>query len=90
MRRAIDAAPMSRYAICKAIGLNEATMSRFMAGEAGLSMKVLDRLADFLNLRITTDELRDVPSHSPAKRGQARIGSKSRLANRHKGRRKGT
>ena len=45
---------MSRYAICKAIGFSQASMSRFMAGTGGLSLDVLDRIADLLDLRIAS------------------------------------
>ena len=54
VKAAVDAAGMSRYEICKRIGLAEAAMSRFMSGKAGLGMKTLDKLADFLDLHITT------------------------------------
>ncbi len=53
IRRAVDGSGMSRYRICKELGLAEATMSRFMSGRGGLSMETLDALADFLNLNIT-------------------------------------
>jgi transcriptional regulator with XRE-family HTH domain len=53
VRRAVDASGRSRYAICKALGLAEATMSRFMNGRGGLSMDSLDALADLLGLNIT-------------------------------------
>jgi transcriptional regulator with XRE-family HTH domain len=53
IRRAVDASGRSRYAICKALGLAEATMSRFMNGQGGLSMDSLDALADLLGLNIT-------------------------------------
>jgi hypothetical protein len=52
VRRAVDASGRSRYAICKAVGLAEATMSRFMNGRGGLSMASLDALADLLDLNI--------------------------------------
>ena len=52
VRRAVDASGRSRYAICKALGLAEATMSRFMNGRGGLSMDSLDALADLLDLNI--------------------------------------
>ena len=54
IRAAVDASGMSRYRICKEIGLSQPTMSRFMAGRTGLSMESLDRLADLLGLDVVT------------------------------------
>lgn len=54
IRRAIDGCGMTRYAISKATGIEQSALSRFMSGERGLPMKTLDRLADFLDLNITT------------------------------------
>jgi transcriptional regulator with XRE-family HTH domain len=59
VRDAVDASGMSRYAICKAIGLNQGAMSRFMAGNSGLSMDTLDRLAELLGLSITARPKRE-------------------------------
>jgi len=53
IRRAIDGSGLSRYRICKELGFSQATMSRFMTGRGGLSMEVLDALADLLGLDIT-------------------------------------
>jgi transcriptional regulator with XRE-family HTH domain len=55
IRAAVDTSGMSRYAICKAIELNQGAMSRFMSGKGGLAMDTLDRLAELLGLRITAD-----------------------------------
>ena len=52
MRHAIEASGMSRYAVCKEIGLSQSTMSRFMHGEGGLSIDMLDRIADVLKIDI--------------------------------------
>jgi plasmid maintenance system antidote protein VapI len=52
IRDAVDSSGMSRYAICKAIGRPESSMSRFMAGKGGLSMDTLDRLAELLGLSL--------------------------------------
>ncbi len=56
IRRATDGCGMSRYAISRATGIAESTLSRFMSGERGLPMKTLDRLADFLDLNIVAGE----------------------------------
>jgi transcriptional regulator with XRE-family HTH domain len=53
LRRAIDESGMSRYAICKAIGVHQSTMSKFMSGKGGMSIQALDRLGDLLGLRLT-------------------------------------
>ncbi len=52
IRRAVDDCGMTRYAISKATGIDNATLSRFASGERGLPMKTLDVLAEFLNLNI--------------------------------------
>lgn len=52
VRRAVDEAGMSRYAICKTIGMDQAIMSRFMNGKGGLQQDSLDALADLLELDI--------------------------------------
>lgn len=55
LREAIDASGMSRYRICKEIGLPEGTMSHFMAGHCGLALTTVDRLGKLLGLRIVSD-----------------------------------
>jgi transcriptional regulator with XRE-family HTH domain len=40
---------LSRYAICKATGLDNGAMSNFLAGRRGLSLDSLDALAEFLD-----------------------------------------
>ena len=52
IRQAVEASGQSRYRICKDTGIDQAVLSRFMAGKVGLSMATLDALADVLNLRI--------------------------------------
>ena len=58
LRAAIDASAMSRYAICRAIDLDPAVMSRFMSGQRGLTLKVLDRLAEYLGLELAPRQQR--------------------------------
>jgi len=43
---------MSRYEIWKLTGIDQGTLCRFVAGEAGMSFQSLDRLADLLGLNI--------------------------------------
>lgn len=43
---------MSRYRVCKTLGIAESAMSRFMAGKGGLSMANLDALAQLLDLHL--------------------------------------
>jgi hypothetical protein len=54
LRDAIDASGMSRYRICKEIGLGESTMSQFMAGGCGLQLSTIDRLGKLLKLTIVS------------------------------------
>jgi transcriptional regulator with XRE-family HTH domain len=52
IREAVDASGLSRYRICKEVGITESTMSRFMNSKGGLSMASLDRLAELLALEL--------------------------------------
>ena len=52
LRNAINDSGLSRYAVCQACGIDKGTMSRFMAGDVGLSLETIDRLADYLGLQI--------------------------------------
>jgi hypothetical protein len=54
IRNAVANCGQTRYAVSKATGISQATLSRFMAGERGLPMKTLDVLADYLGLNIIT------------------------------------
>lgn len=58
VRRAVEECGLSRYRISKTLDIAESTMSRFMTGKGGLSLEVLDALADLLNLNITTAKRR--------------------------------
>jgi transcriptional regulator with XRE-family HTH domain len=52
LRRVVDASDLSRYRICRELGIAESTLSRFMSGERGLTMKCLDSLAALLDLHV--------------------------------------
>jgi transcriptional regulator with XRE-family HTH domain len=65
LRHLIDQSGMSRYRICNRIGLAESAMSRFMSGERGLSMEVLDRLFSLLNLRVVAGQASERKRRAP-------------------------
>lgn len=52
IRDAINASGKTHYKICQEIGLVQSAMSKFMTGRAGLSLSVIDRLADLLDLHV--------------------------------------
>jgi ribosome-binding protein aMBF1 (putative translation factor) len=52
LREAIDDSGMSRYAVAKAIGLDQSTLSRFMSGKAGLALATVDKLGELLGLKL--------------------------------------
>lgn len=54
LRAAIDGSDMSRYAVAKAIDLDQSTLSRFMSGKAGLALDTVDRLGELLELHLVT------------------------------------
>lgn len=54
LRRAIETAPVSRYRMSKDLEISEATLSRFMSGDRGLTLTVVDVLADYLGLELVS------------------------------------
>jgi hypothetical protein len=56
LRGAVDKSGMSRYAICKATGIDQGMFSHFMAGRIGMGLGNVDALADLLGLRIVADK----------------------------------
>ncbi len=58
VRRAIDASGQSRYAICKATGIDQGQLSKFMAGKLGLSLDALDVLCAYLGAELRCVRLR--------------------------------
>ncbi len=54
LRKIINESGMSRYAICKATGTDQGSMSRFMAGKSWLSRQSIDRIGELLGLSIVT------------------------------------
>lgn len=55
MRKAIADSGESRYAIAKATGIDESALSKFYNGHRGITTDTLDRLGEYLGLRIVMD-----------------------------------
>jgi hypothetical protein len=52
MRGAIGAKQSVSRLICKQIDLDQAVLSRFMAGKGGLSVETMDKLGELLQLKL--------------------------------------
>jgi transcriptional regulator with XRE-family HTH domain len=52
LRRAVLRADVTRYRIAQDTGISEPHLSRFVRGQAGLSMQHIDTLMDYLGLTI--------------------------------------
>jgi transcriptional regulator with XRE-family HTH domain len=68
VKQAVEESGITRYAICKAIGMHESVMSRFMNGKGGLQQDSLDALADVLRLDIVAGKPIELPA--PQKAGR--------------------
>jgi len=56
LRQAVLNCGQSQYAICKATGIDKSALFRFVTGERGVSMEVMNTLGEYLGLRIVTDK----------------------------------
>jgi DNA transposition AAA+ family ATPase len=52
IRRAIKDCGLTRYRIYKETGIDQASLSKFLSGERGLSLEALDKLGELLNLKV--------------------------------------
>ena len=55
VRQAIDDSGLTRYRIAQDTGIDESFLAKFYHGHRGLSMDNLDRLGEYLGLRIVMD-----------------------------------
>ncbi len=53
-----EASGTTRYKIAKDTGISQAALSRFVNGERGLGVELVERLADYLGLEIVIREKR--------------------------------
>lgn len=58
LRHAIERSGLSRYELCKRIDLSQSALSRFMSGEQGISLEVVDRVAAALDLHVVVGRSR--------------------------------
>ena len=56
IRFAIENCGKTRYQIAKETGIDAATLCRFVQGKMGLTTKTLDKLTEYLGLRIVADK----------------------------------
>lgn len=56
LQTAIETCGLSRYAVAKRAGVEQAVLSRFMARKAGMSLKSIDAVGRVLELRLIADE----------------------------------
>lgn len=52
LRQAIDDCGLTRYEIAKQTGIDESALAKFYNGQRGVSMKALNALGEFLELKI--------------------------------------
>ena len=52
LRQAIDDSGLTRYRIAKETGISESALAQFYNGHRGLSMKALNALGEFLELKV--------------------------------------
>lgn len=58
LRQAVERSGLSRYAIWQQAGIDQGSMSKFMAGERGLTLESIDKLAELLGLHIVAERRR--------------------------------
>jgi hypothetical protein len=58
LRQAVLNCGQSQYAVCKATGIDKTALFRFVTGERGVSMEVMNTLGEYLGLRIVADKPR--------------------------------
>ena len=56
LRQAIEKGPKSRYRLWQETGIEQAVLSRFMAGTRGLSIETIEKLAPALGFELVLQE----------------------------------
>lgn len=55
IRRAVETSGKTRYRIAKESGISAAQLSRLVNGQSGMTVETIERLADYLGLRIVIE-----------------------------------
>jgi len=55
IRAAVKASDQTPYAIAKGANVARSQLSRLLSGESGMTVDTIERLADYLELRITIE-----------------------------------
>jgi plasmid maintenance system antidote protein VapI len=58
VRKALLDSGISRYRVHKDLGISQAQLSRFVNEKGGMSMELIDQLADYLNLEVRAKDSR--------------------------------
>lgn len=68
IRRAVETSGKTRYRIAKESGVSAGQLSRLVNGERGMTVDTIERLADYLGLRITIEP--KTPTKSKTTKGR--------------------
>jgi transcriptional regulator with XRE-family HTH domain len=63
IRAALKSSPLTAYRLAKMTGIPRSTLSRFLGGSAGMTLKNLDKLAAALDLRLAEPTKQEQPTH---------------------------
>jgi len=72
IRRAVRASGLGNNELSRAVGIDKGAMSRFMAGKRGLSLEVLDRLAEVVKMDVVRRESASKPSGRSGRKAKSR------------------
>ena len=56
LRQAVEQSDLTRYAIYKQTGIDQAVLSKFVWGERGMSLESIDKLCECLGLRLVSED----------------------------------
>ncbi len=82
LRRAVRDCGLTRYRLAQQAGIDEATVSRFMAGDGGLRLSSADALAELLGLQLSPDPDATPPEPTPANLARPTLAKRKRTTKR--------